>query len=48
MKDPFEIAFYDYLNGIHSAKVVVHINKEEADDIPISYFCAGATQSSSY
>lgn len=38
MHDPFEKAFYDYLEGRESAKVVVHINKGEADDIPISYF----------
>ena len=38
ISDPFEKAFYDYLNGSHTAKVVVNINKGEADGIPISYF----------
>lgn len=38
MQDPFEKAFYDYLNGNHTSKVIVNINKGEADDIPISYF----------
>lgn len=38
MQDPFEKAFYDYLDGDGSAKVVVNINKGEADDIPVSYF----------
>ncbi len=38
MQDPFETAFYDYLDGRSSAKIVVNINKGEADDIPISYF----------
>ena len=36
--DPFEKAFYDYLDGNLDAKVVVDINKGEADDIPVSYF----------
>jgi len=38
MKDPFEKAFYDYLEGDKNAKIVVNINKFEAEDIPISYF----------
>jgi len=38
MQDPFEKAFYDYLDGNHEAKIVVNINKGKADDIPISYF----------
>jgi len=38
MHDPFEKAFYDYLDGDNSATIVVNINKGEADDIPISYF----------
>lgn len=38
MQDPFEKAFYDYLGGKHTAKIVVNINKGEADDIPVSYF----------
>ena len=38
MPDPFEKAFYDYLDGNLNAKIVVNINKGEADDIPISYF----------
>jgi SAM-dependent methyltransferase len=38
MQDPFEKAFYDYFEGNKEAKIVVNINKFEADDIPISYF----------
>ena len=38
MQDPFEKAFYDYLDGNINATIVVNINKGEADDIPISYF----------
>ncbi len=38
MQDPFEQAFYDYLEGDKETKIIVNINKFEADDIPISYF----------
>ncbi len=38
MINQFEKAFYDYLKGDKEAKIVVNINKFEADDIPISYF----------
>ncbi len=38
MPDPFESAFYDYLNGKEDAKVIVHCNKGETEEIAISYF----------
>jgi len=38
MQDPFEKAFYDYLAGNDKAKIVVSINKGEADDIRIHIF----------
>ncbi len=38
MQDPFESAFYDYLNGKESAEITVHCNKGEVEIIPISYF----------
>jgi len=38
MQDPFEKAFFDYFGGDTKAKIIVNINKFEADDIPISYF----------
>ncbi len=38
MQDPFEMAFYDYLNGDDSSAVLVHCNKGEDEIIPISYF----------
>jgi len=37
MQDPLK-SFYDYLAGNDKAKIVVSINKGEADDIRISYF----------
>lgn len=38
MHDPFETAFYDYLNGNSSAKIIVHCNKGDDEVIPVSYF----------
>jgi len=41
MREPFETAFYDYLNGDDSAEVLVHCNKGDDEIIPISYFFRG-------
>ena len=38
MSDPFESAFYDFLNGKTNAKIIVHCNKGETEETPISYF----------
>lgn len=38
MSDPFESAFYDFLNGKKDVNITVHCNKGETEDIPISYF----------
>ncbi len=44
MQDPFESAFYDYLNGNSSAEVLVYCNKGDDEVIPISYFFRGFEQ----
>lgn len=38
MHDTFEKAFYDYLRGKRSAKIIVHCNKGDDEVIPVSYF----------
>lgn len=38
MQDPFETAFYAYLNGDMRAEVLVHCNKGDDEIISISYF----------
>lgn len=38
MQDPFETAFYTYLEGDESSEVLVHCNKGDDEIIPISYF----------
>jgi SAM-dependent methyltransferase len=38
MNDPFEKAFFDYLEGDKSAEITVHCNKGDDEVIPISYF----------
>ena len=44
MPDPFETAFYDYLNGDTSSEVLVHCNKGDDEIIPISYFFRGFSE----
>ncbi len=38
MKDPFEKAFFDYLNGKEKTEITVHCNKGDDEVIPVSYF----------
>jgi len=37
-KDPFEIAFFDYLDGNVDAELIAHNNKGEDEIMPVKYF----------
>lgn len=37
-KDPFEIAFFDYLEGSNTHPIIVHNNKGDDEIMPIRYF----------
>jgi SAM-dependent methyltransferase len=36
--DPFEQAFFDYLEGNHKAELIIHTNKGEPEILPVAYF----------
>ncbi len=40
-RDPFGEAFHDYFNGKESAEIIIHCNKGDDENVPISYFFRG-------